>query len=706
MSAFNIGGLLNMGVGALFASQAWIQTTGNNISNVNTVGYTRQGVNLSERVSIDSRPGQVGQGVEATEVFRYFNKFVESSYIDRYSYQRRYEEEYDLLTNVEALFNEANMDGISAALSEMFTAWNTLSKNPDSEASRAALLESMRTFTGAVRNADASMADLQDQMNRMIAEQVDKANTLIREIADLNREINAHTIEGRNNANAMMDERDAKVRELSGILDVHVDDKGAGNYTVTTGSGMLLVQESIPYSLEMRGPQSSNSLTAESVYDGTVGFTGADGYEYTLQIVDAGTVDTSGAPVPPAGTATYRLSLDGGKSWVLDEVTGQPKLFYATDQENSAHVKDLDIYFTGTSALSAGDTFTITPKSDVFWVSPTAGPIDISTQINQDGTDNTMRITGGAIAGMLEFRDYRIGEYRDRLAGFSDTLTWEMNRIHSQGGGLEKLASILGDYAAANTNVALGSRSSGNHWFDRLQSGNVTFAIYDATTGANIIPYPGIEAFSGTNFDPARDSLADVVAAINGGAAGAYITASIVNNRLSLTARGEYTFGITADTSGLAAALGINTILTGESPTSLGVNPYVLGNLNLVNAGRLNGTSEVNEGDNIIAREIAALASKQVDIGVADGHKIRQSIPDYFGSLVAKVGADTSSVKFTAATQRTMATELNERRESLSGVNLDEEMSNLIKFQASYKAAAKMITTADEMLQTLLSLKQ
>ena len=72
---------------------------------------------------------------------------------------------------------------------------------------------------------------------------------------------------------------------------------------------------------------------------------------------------------------------------------------------------------------------------------------------------------------------------------------------------------------------------------------------------------------------------------------------------------------------------------------------------------------------------------------------------------MARVGADTASAKYTAATETAVAQDLYDRQEEISGVNLDEEMTNLIKFQASYKAAAKLITTADEMLQTLLSMK-
>ena len=76
--AIGFNAVLSMGKGALFASQAAIQTTGNNVSNVNTPGYSRQAVMLQENYAINYNPGQVGQGVKATEIFRYFDRFIEN----------------------------------------------------------------------------------------------------------------------------------------------------------------------------------------------------------------------------------------------------------------------------------------------------------------------------------------------------------------------------------------------------------------------------------------------------------------------------------------------------------------------------------------------------------------------------------------------------------------------------------------------------
>ncbi|MDR0339366.1 MAG: flagellar hook-associated protein FlgK, partial [Desulfovibrio sp.] len=368
----------------------------------------------------------------------------------------------------------------------------------------------------------------------------------------------------------------------------------------------------------------------------------------------------------------------------------------------------------------------------VFWISPTAGPQNISVQIFPDGTDNSLRITGGTLAGYLETRDYKIGEYRSRLDAFAKTLAWEVNRLHSQGAGLEPFSSMYGAYSVGNTNVPLGSPEARFTWSDKLQAGNMTFAVYDSQGNAieldsqgNAIELDGdgLKVFSNLppngNFDPTVHSLQDVMNAINdkGNETSQYMRADIVHGKLQITAMLNpkdkdkdnnplpYSFAITDDTTGLAAALGINTFFTGDSAADIGVRGELSINLNQINAGRLDGQGQINEGDNQTAREIAALAGKGVDIKTAWNHKTRQTIGDYYATLVTRAGADTQSCKFTAGAETAMAQELYVRQEEISGVNLDEEMSSLIKFQASYKAAAKLITTADEMLQTLLSLK-
>ncbi len=706
--AFGVNSVLNMGVGALFASQAAIQTTGNNISNVNTPGYSRQAVLLETKYSINYYPGQVGQGVEAKEIIRYFDAFVEEGYLDKFGSAKNYQTQYDQLRYVENLFNEANVDGLGNALAEMFNSWNKLAQQPDSAPSREALLASTSTLANSIANADASLLALQNEINKAVQQDVDTANRLIQEIAALNKEIAINYTEGRNNPNSLMDMRDAKVRELAGIIDVTVDDRGPGAYTVKMKCGNTLVQNEVPFSLEVRSPAVENNLLANSPYkatNGTAHFNGADSREYTVEMLTGGAV---------GGGATFRVSVDGGKTWLLDDA-GNERVFNANEESDSVRAGNLDIWFDAGS-VAAGDRFVIAPKSDVYWISPTAGPIDISPQLYADGSRNSSRIVGGSLGGYLEFRDYRVGEYRERLDALTGSIAWEVNRIHSQGVGMEPLTSAMGTSRVGNVTASLGSPEARFSWADRLQSGNISFAVFDSATGKSMLPYPGLEVLSplpGGNFDPAAHSLEDVRDAINaasftdaGGVTHTPFVATIMDGKLHVgTTSSQYAFSITSDTTGLAAALGINTFFAGESPDTLAVRDELHTNSNLINAGRISTPGEITVGDNLTAREIAALATKKVSIGTVWNKATSQTLSDYYATLVTRVGADTAGVKFTAATESTMAQDLHDRQEEIKGVNLDEEMSNLIKFQASYKAAAKLITTANEMMQTLLSMK-
>ena len=722
--AWGVNSVLSMGVGALFASQANIQTTGNNIANVNTPGYSRQVVRQQERQSITSSPGQVGQGVIATEVIRYFDAFLESHYLDKLGTSQRYEAQFRQLRFVDNIFNESNMDGLSSSITNMFLAWNKLAQAPNDLPAREALLSQAGILATAIRNADEALRRQEEQMNAMIAQDVATANQLMQEIAFLNREISSNYSAGRNNPNELMDKRDAKVRELAAIIDVDVDDRGPGAYQVRMKNGYTLVQNDIPFALSFQGPQVENNLQAHSPYkaqnpDGsmkTAQFSGWDSHEYTVQMVVPG-----GGVGSINGNAQFMVSVDGGRTWLTDD-QGNPKLFDAKTEGGSQRVGELDIWFDAGDVLH-GDRFVISPKRDVYWVSPTAGPINVSTQIFSDGTDNRDRIVGGSLAGLLEFRDYRIGEYRDRLKALTQSLAWEVNRIHSQGAGLTPMTSALGTYAVGRETAALGRPESLFAWSDRLQTGNVTFAIFKPD-GSPATPYPGLSVlfppdpaagFPGGNFDPAIHNLNHVVAAINAasfkdefGADQQPFIATIVDGKLQISmAAGyeDYSFAVTDDTSGLLAALGINTFFAGDSPATFGIRPDLSTNLNLINAGQVNVPGQINLGDNQIAKQLAELANKAVEIGTTWNKKTSQSISSYYSTLVAKVGADTTSVKFTAASETAMALDLYVRSEEISGVSLDEEMSSLIKFQASYKAAAKLITTADEMIQTLLSLK-
>lgn len=705
-----VNSILDIGRLGLFAAQAALEIAGGNIANVNTEGYSRRTVNLEETLSIDWNPGQMGTGVMATEVLRHFDSFIEEQYIVKNSYSERWDTLWQNMRGVENLFNESSVGGLNEALAQFWEDWQDLSLRPEDVATREALLGDTQNLLNAMHTVAEDLQNLQGQMNEFISQEVGNANYLMTEIASLNGQIAAHDVPGQNNANSLIDRRATLVRELASILDVDVIDNGGGDYVVMTTAGHTLVDGTETFELKFEGSKSFTDLSYGSTFDGEIYFEGQDDFEYTIEVLQGGAVSNG------SGGATFRVSLDGGKSWLKDD-DGNELVLNARDANRKVTVGDLTIWFgqendSGTGPLTnlqAGDTFTIVPKSGLYWYQNTAHAVNITPEISMSGMDNDRRVTGGSLGGYFTFRDYFLGRYSEKLDAMAKALTWEVNRLHSQGTGLQYHTDVLGTYSCEYSDTALASNSTALAFGSKLASGSAVLYCYDAATGelASNASFGAIDFSSvgGTaTFDPNQHTLEDVRDAINA-TFGTFVTADISNNQLRLRADSGYEFAMGTDTTGLYAALGLNTFFQGSKATDIAVNADVNNDVDLICAGHANGAGEGNEGDNTTAVAIAELQHKEVSIRTDFEASNSLTIQEYFNGLVSTVGGDTANAQFNFEYFSALADDLNARQEEVAGVNLDEEMAALIKFQHSYTAAAKVIQTADQMLQTVLGLK-
>lgn len=691
-----VSSMLSIGKKALFSSQSALEVVGNNISNANTEGYSRQSVRFEDGYYLNRVPGQLGTGADAAEVMRSFDEFVEAQYNTKSSEQQRWQKLYESLQQVEMLLNESNSEGVNSVLNEFWADWQNLADNPDSTSARSALLGHASNLERVIQTADEDMRTLQKRADEQIAQDVDEINGLLQSIADLNKQVAISEVPGKINANGLRDQRATLVRQLAEKVDIHYIENGSDSVTITTAAGQTLVDNTSCFRLAFEGPQVIPDLTDSSAFDGTLNFEGSGNYEYSVEIVTAGTV---------GGGAQFRVSTDGGRTWLADE--NGTDTFSVNDYANRVTLPDgsLAISFTGTGNLEVGDKFQVLPKKSLFWYETTTSKVNVTPQLLPNGQDDESRLTGGTLTGYVQFRDTNVGGYLEKLNAFAESLAWEVNRIHSQGAGRDRFQGVTGTNTVTSVSTALNNASSGLSFGDKLSGGNVTLAIYNHGTGAleqsQSLDFdsatPGIQ-----NFDPATHTLEDVRAVFDGLNG---VSASIQDGRLQLTADTGKDFAFVSDSTGLLAALGINTFFEGTNARNLAINSMIQSNLTFVNTGRVNGAGEVNSGDNATALAIAALQGKDVaTTTVAEGTS-RQTLDEYFATLVSKVGSDTQNAKFNFDYHSTLATDLKARQDAVSGVNLDEEMTNLIKFQHAYTAAAKLITTAESMLEVLLGLK-
>lgn len=714
-----ITSLLDMGKWALFGNQAAIETTGSNIANVNTPGYSRRAVRFEERASLDFRPGQLGTGVKAAEVIRYFDEFVEAQYIDKDTLKSRYEQLWQNLKSVDNLFNESNSEGINAALGQFFTDWQGVAQRPDDVSAREALMARTENMLTLLRNSENDLLDLQRQAEESVVQGVKDVNDILKKIAEINRQIQLVDEPGVNNANKLYDDRALLVRQLAEKMDIQVIEGGdiplpspvadtGGKYTIITKAGHTLLQGVEVFELKYEDAKASNQLSLGSQFDGQIHFEGRSDFEYTFEAVSGGFVASNASPNTPA---MLRVSLDGGRTWLKDE-NGQELHFAARPDSQRITVGDLNIWFDGAAQMQVGDRFQVVPKNALYWYKNTSSAVNINPQQLANGSDDETRVTGGTLGADLTFIGSYVGRYRDSLNSMTESLIWNVNRLHSQGAGLVKITETVGSYSVRSVSIPLGSDSSGLTFNQELQAGSTMVYIYNqaggqlASNGAfgpldfsSVVP-PGV-----ANFDPTRHTLSNVAAAFNN-QFGSFMTAQIVNFKLKLTAKPGYQMGFGDDATGLLAALGINTFFTGDDASTIAMNSEVRQDPRRLAAGHINGAFESNPGDNVTALRLAELRTKNVRIASAFSVSTSQTLVEFHATLVSVVGGDTANAEFAYQYNKALAQDLDDRQAAVAGVNLDDEMANLVKFQHSYRAAAKLITTAEEMLQTVLGLKQ
>ncbi|MCX5865299.1 MAG: flagellar hook-associated protein FlgK [Deltaproteobacteria bacterium] len=254
-------------------------------------------------------------------------------------------------------------------------------------------------------------------------------------------------------------------------------------------------------------------------------------------------------------------------------------------------------------------------------------------------------------------------------------------------------------YGLANDNQ--GPLLSGYDYFDKIDtSGSFDIWIYN-NDGSLAIPQPVTVSMKGTY------SLNDVVGAVNtamtnaGAVSGAtpWVDASNSDNSLRLTPDASHKFAFANDTSNFLQVAGLNTFFSGSSAANIGLNSVITGDLNNLAAATVGSQGQIFQGDNTNSLKIT---NAQHDEYVTFSGGTENTLDGFYNTLVGQVANTTRTIGQSYDSSVLVNKQVSEMRDSVSGVSLDEEMANLIKYQHAYTAAARLITMSDEMLKTLL----
>ena len=301
---------------------------------------------------------------------------------------------------------------------------------------------------------------------------------------------------------------------------------------------------------------------------------------------------------------------------------------------------------------------------------------------------------GGAIGGSIALRDGRLAGYIKDLDSIAVNLSFAMNQINASGVGSSRLSQVQSGLGAVNAALPINDVSQNNPFAGQIQNGTFTMHVYDAA-GVPLTP-----ASKGTiTIAAATSTMASIAADITALVPG--VTASVGATGKLLIDAGVNTVGFSNDSSNFLAAYQVNSLFQGNNAASLKLSDAVQADAGMISTGQIDlFSSAINVGDNKAALLMVGLQNKGVSI---DGSK-STSLNDRASFLSTQYGNDVGLARQQETFFKGEGDSLAQQRQAFSGVNIDEELVSMIKFQRAYEASAKVIQTSNKMLDSLMGL--
>ncbi|MEJ2912999.1 flagellar hook-associated protein FlgK [Pseudoalteromonas sp. C12FD-1] len=663
--------LLNIASAGVRSSSELLQTTSKNITNVNTEGYVRERTEFTTMVD-----NQVGRG----ETYRLLNEFAQSQ-LNRDTSNKSFFDQFVTEANrVDTIFSEES-NNLSTGINSLFNNVQEALNQPSSSVARSLVMTDAQSLVDQMDRLSDIVLEQQGIVNEQLEIFSEEANSLIQNINTLNQEI--AVVNGTNNASdasSIYNQRDLAIRELSELVDIETLDGPNGEKLVFMGSGESLVMENGTFNLfSLSGDPDPNFK------------------ELTLDF-------NGGKAVPLEIDATKLKGKIGGLLAFRDDILvpaqnqiGQMGLAIA-DAFNEQNKLGMDA-----NGELGGDIFTI----------PTVGAY--AYQANTGSASLTATLEAGK-GSELPASDF-IVTYTANANEVS------IQPIDNKGEplGSASLATIPpsgvidsdditngGESFGLQINVT-GSGIEGDQFQIKLNSEAATSISLATSRGEDLaLASPIRTANSIDNTSTATISAGEVTSVTSGGFNSA---PGLTNGEITLVKAAGTNDYLISDGNGTNVPITI--VPPAEGVLSQAGPPYDSYGFDFdIEGTPATGdtfTLEFNEGgfdDNRNGLKLADLQNGEfvrknvVTTATADNH---DTFNQAYSGLVSDIGVVTGQAITSASAFNALAEQSEAWYESLSGVNLDEEAANLLRFQQSYSASAQVLAAAQEVFDTLLS---
>ncbi|ATH12328.1 flagellar hook-associated protein FlgK [Delftia acidovorans] len=647
--------LLNVGSRALMANQIALQTTGHNIANVNTAGYSRQSVAFQTSPGQNMGSGYIGNGVDVNTILRNFNDLLNRQAATASAVSAADSARATSLAQMQEVFG-GGKTGLGAAITDMMNSFGDVAGAPTDPSARQVVLTRMNELAARFRSASAQLDELDYSAKQQMGNDVTVVNSLAGQVATLNAQISRSIASGQT-PNDLLDQRDQLVRNINKYVQTSQIPADDGSISLFVGGSQPLVL----------GPNSAQLTLKEATeFPGSGKMAlyfqqpGGQNVELTPSMLGggeiAGLLQFQGSDLTEGRNLLGRMALAIG-----DSLNEQNNLGLTLSGQSGSNLFKLSMVSNG-STTGAQWTGATTPTTTV---------VD-SSQLK--ASDYQIVFGSTAPAGkVIRLSDGKVTDFTsvaDLNSKVIDGLKFDLKAPGTNGN------SILFRPMAAGAHDIQAAVHSPN---DLAVANPVAASI--KSLGDATLQMGGIQVSAGfdlTNFAGAEVSF-------------------------SKNATGQLEYTITPAPAGGIPATGL---YTSGQPIQLAPGLQV----KITGTPAINGTTsdKVTLGK---ATDPQYGTAYQRDAGNASSFlALRDSklfdgsttLSDGFSTAMAQVGTRTQSAQYAAKLSETIAKNLEADRTAVSGVNLDEEAAKLLQYQQSYQASAKMLQVAQSIFDSVL----
>ena len=642
--------LLNVGARALMANQLALQTTGHNIANVNTAGYSRQTVAFQTSQGQNLGNGYIGNGVDVATIVRNFSELLSRQAAAATAVSASDAARSQSLNQMQEVFSGGS-NGLGAAVNDMMNSFADVSSAPTDSSARQVVLTRMSELAARFRSASTQLDEMDYSTRQQMSNDVNVVNSLSEQVAGLNAQISRAIATG-HTPNDLLDQRDQLVRDINKYVQTSQVDAGDGSISLFIGGSQPLVLGLDAAKLSMQESTQYPGSGRMSLY-----FQQKSGEPVELTAAMAGGGEIAGLlQFQNSDLAEGRNLLGRMAIAIGDTLNTQNQLGLTLSGQKGGALFNIPMTTSGATTGAQ-------------WAQPNTPEVTV--------TDSSA----------LKASDYKIVFGNDAPKGkvvrMSDGQTTAFNDLAQlKGMSIDGLQFDLKNEGQAGQSVLFRPMATAAHDIGTMvHSGNDLAAANPVAASINSLGDAALRMSSlqvekgfagslpaGTTLSFTRAANGDVI-----------YTISPAPTDPSVAATGAYISG-----QAIALAPGLKVTLSGTPA--------------------IDGTKSdtVSFEDNKFYSSDTGNASSFLSLRDAVIFDGATTLSDGFSTAMAQVGTRTQSAAYAAKLSESIAKNLESDRTAVSGVNLDEEAAKLLQFQQAYQASAKMLQVAQGIFDSVI----